>query len=79
MEIREYIIELHPDGKVTWAEYEDASDKLKMYREARQYFMDKFDGVCEDALKQMDKKQNRELYRKGVIDAITYLRYYFTR
>lgn len=26
MEIRKFIVELHPDGKKTWCEYEDPSD-----------------------------------------------------
>lgn len=26
MEIRKFIIELHPDGKMTWCEYEDSRD-----------------------------------------------------
>lgn len=29
MEIRKFIIELHPDGKVTWCEYEDPADPVK--------------------------------------------------
>ena len=29
MEIRKFIIELHPDGKMTWCEYEDPSDSNK--------------------------------------------------
>ena len=26
MEMRKFIIELHPDGKMTWCEYEDSRD-----------------------------------------------------
>lgn len=28
MEIRKFIIELHPDGKVTWCEYEEPRSEL---------------------------------------------------
>lgn len=29
MEIRKFIVELHPDGKMTWCEYEDPKDSEK--------------------------------------------------
>lgn len=29
MEIRKFIIELHPDGKMTWCEYEDPGDSIE--------------------------------------------------
>lgn len=28
MEIRKFIVELHPDGKMTWCEYEDPADVI---------------------------------------------------
>lgn len=33
MEIRKFIIELHPDGKMTWCEYEDPLESI--YTEKR--------------------------------------------
>lgn len=29
MEIRKFIVELHPDGKMTWCEYEDPDDSIE--------------------------------------------------
>lgn len=29
MEIRKFIVELHPTGKMTWCEYEDPADTIK--------------------------------------------------
>lgn len=29
MEIRKFIVELHPDGKMFWYEYEDSDDSIK--------------------------------------------------
>lgn len=29
MKIRKFIVELHPDGKMTWCEYEDPKDSEK--------------------------------------------------
>ena len=36
MEMRKFIIELHPDGKMTWCEYEDTRDydKKSVYNTA---------------------------------------------
>ena len=29
MEMRKFIIEIHPDGKLTWCEYEDPKDAIR--------------------------------------------------
>lgn len=29
MEMRKFIIEIHPDGKLTWCEYEDPNDAIR--------------------------------------------------
>lgn len=29
MEMRKFIIEIHPDGKLTWCEYEDQKDAIR--------------------------------------------------
>lgn len=35
MEMRKFIIELHPDGKMTWCEYEDSRDsRISAYNAA---------------------------------------------
>ena len=34
MEIRKFIVELHPDGKMSWYEYEDPDDSIKKLQRA---------------------------------------------
>jgi hypothetical protein len=61
MEMRKFIIEIHPDGKLTWSEYEDPSESIKAvkdrawfdgYRQALKHcdeqveYLKKFKDIC---------------------------------
>lgn len=70
MEIRKFIIELHPNGRMTWCEYEDPE---YTYKRGRVDGMEKMLNIVSRARIMASHMIGSKEYKQGANAAITYI------